>query len=42
LDELIKGTDEWKKALIEANNEVLALLGTYPELANWISTGEYG
>jgi hypothetical protein len=42
LHELIKGTDEWKRALVDANNEVLKLLGTYPELAKYIETGEFG
>lgn len=27
---LVKGSKEWKKALIDNNNKVLELLGTYP------------
>ena len=42
LDGLIKGTNEWKQALIEANAQVLELLSTYPELAKFISRGEDG
>ena len=42
LENLTKGTDEWKQALIEANSQVLELLTTYPELAKYISRGEDG
>lgn len=42
LEELIKGTDEWKEKLVEANNQVLELLTTYPMLANYLSRGEDG
>jgi hypothetical protein len=37
MDGLIKGTDEWNKALIESNNKILELLDTYPELAEYIT-----
>lgn len=39
---LVKGTTEWRKALVESNAKVLELLNTYPELANYISTDENG
>lgn len=42
LDGLTKGTNEWKQALIEANAQVLKLLSTYPELAEFIRRGEDG
>ena len=42
IDELTKGTLEWKKALIESNQQVLKLLETYPELAGYLSKGEFG
>lgn len=42
LDNLVKGTLEWKEALIEANQQVLNLLTTYPELAKHLQTGENG
>lgn len=42
IDELTKGTNEWKQALIEANAQVLKLLSTYPELAEFIRRGEDG
>lgn len=42
IDELTKGTNEWKQALIEANAQVLKLLSTYPELATFIRRGEDG
>lgn len=42
LAELTKGTNEWKQALIEANTQVLNLLTTYPELAQYVSRGEEG
>lgn len=42
LDNLIEGTDEFTEALIKANQQVLELLNTYPELAKYIQTGEYG
>lgn len=42
LENLTKGTDKWKQALIEANAQVLQLLSTYPQLAEFISRGENG
>lgn len=42
LENLTKGTNEWKQALIEANGQVLELLSTYPELAQYISRGDSG
>lgn len=40
MDGLIKGTDEWNKALIESNNKVLELLDTYPELTKYVHANE--
>ena len=37
LNELTRGTNEWKKALVEANQQVLQLLETYPELVQFMS-----
>ena len=34
---LTKGTQEWKQAVIELNNQILQLLDKYPELAQFIS-----
>lgn len=42
LDGLTRGTEEWRDALIEANNEVIELLKLYPELAKYIQRGEHG
>ena len=49
LDELRKsfegltvGTSEWKKALIDSNQQVLELINKYPELSYSITKGEYG
>jgi TP901 family phage tail tape measure protein len=42
LRELTKGTAEWNQKLIEANNYILDLLDTYPELAKYISTDSNG
>jgi methyl-accepting chemotaxis protein len=39
---LVKGSREWKKALIENNQKVLDLLNTYPELAKYVSKGLNG
>ena len=38
LDGLIAGTNEWKDAVSELNNQILDLLALYPELAPFIST----
>ena len=37
LENCTKGTQEWKDALLEVNDEVLDLLHTYPQLAEYIS-----
>ena len=42
LSELTQGTNEWKIALAEANQQVLQLLETYPQLARFIERGEDG
>ena len=42
LEELIKGTEEWKRKLIEANNQVLTLLEAYPMLNRFLSRGKDG
>lgn len=42
LKDLTEGTDAWKQALIEVNNQVLELLTKYPQLAKYISRGESG
>lgn len=42
LDELVVGTQEWKEALMEVNQQVLTLLDTYPELAQYVTRGEDG
>ena len=36
LEDLTKGTKEWKEAVRELNQEVLKLLETYPELAQYV------
>lgn len=38
LDDLIVGTNEWKDAVSELNNQILDLLAIYPELAQYISS----
>ena len=42
LDELVVGTQEWKQALMEVNQQVLSLLDSYPELAQYVTRGENG
>lgn len=42
LDGLIEGTQEFQEALIAANQEVLNLLDTYPQLASYLTTNKYG
>lgn len=42
LDKLTKGTAEWNEALIEANQQVISLLTTYPELASYVEADENG
>ena len=44
LDDLTIGTIEWKKKLVEVNQEVLNLLDKYPQLAQYVTqsaTGEF-
>ena len=38
LNELTKGTQEWKDQVRELNNEVLDLINTYPELAQFVTS----
>lgn len=42
LEELTQGTLEWKEALIDVNQQVLDLIAKYPELAQYVTTGESG
>ena len=42
LNGLTKGTQEWKNALFQANQQVLEMLRNYPELAKYITRGENG
>ena len=42
LEDLTYGTLEWKKALVDANQQVLELLKTYPVLAKYISEDNQG
>lgn len=42
LEDLTKGTAEWKQALWEANSQVLELLDTYPELSEYITKNADG
>ncbi len=37
-NELTKGTQEWKRALIDTNNYVLDLIEKYPELSKFVSS----
>ena len=37
LDDLTEGTDEWRAAVVKLNQEVLALLQIYPELAKYVT-----
>ena len=37
LDKCTKGTEEWTKALLKANNQVLQLMSDYPELAGMVN-----
>lgn len=39
---LVKGTDEWRKVLVESNSKVLELLDAYPELVDYITTDADG
>lgn len=38
LDQLVKGTDEWREAVSSLNQQVLELLEIYPQLAQYISS----
>ena len=42
LNDLTVGTTEWKKKLIEVNQEVLNLLDKYPQLAQYVSKNANG
>lgn len=42
VDKLKKGTTEWKDALAEANNNVLSLLKSYPQLAGYLRKDSNG
>lgn len=42
LEDLTYGTLEWKEALIEANQQVLELIKTYPQLTKYLVKGAYG
>ena len=42
LNDLTKGTDEWKQSLIAVNQEVLRLIDQYPELGKYVTTGQNG
>lgn len=42
LEDLTVGTSEWKDQLIKANEEVVKLLETYPQLAKYITTDKSG
>lgn len=42
LNELTVGTQAWKEALVEVNQQVLDLLNTYPELSKYVTRGEQG
>lgn len=40
LENLVKGTEEWNKALLDSNNQVLELLNKYPTLAKYLSNDD--
>ena len=42
IDQLTIGTQEWRDALADANQQVLELLSTYPELAKYLKTDNNG
>lgn len=42
LEDLIKGTEEWRRKLVETNDQVLELLQNYPILSDYIGRGEDG
>lgn len=39
---LTEGTQAWKEKLVEVNQQVLELINKYPELAQYLTTGEHG
>ena len=40
LENLTKGTEDWSKALMESNNQVLELLKNYPLLAQYLNSDD--
>lgn len=42
LDELTEGTNEFRSQLFGANQELLSLIGLYPELKDYVSLGDNG
>ena len=42
ISELKEGTEEWASAIKDANQQVLSLIETYPELAKYVKTLENG
>ena len=42
IESLTVGTKEWRQALLENNQQVLSMLDTYPELAQYITHGTSG
>lgn len=42
VNDLTEGTQDWKDALKESNDQVIKLLDSYPELAKYISRGKGG
>lgn len=42
LDNLIYGTEAWNEALLKVNEQILNLIDKYPELVQYVTTGEYG
>lgn len=41
-DGLVKGTKEWREQLVKSNSEVLGLIEKYPQLSEYLTTGENG
>ena len=37
VNELTQGTEEWKDAIVDANEQVISLLDSYPELAKYVN-----
>lgn len=42
LASLTKHTNEWRQAMLEANEQVLQMVQDHPELAQYLTTGAYG